>query len=298
LTRAAVTRRALVGGAAASFACLAARASALSEPALAGLRRVYLDGPFGQIHARVAGPIGRTKAPPLVLLHQTPLSGRMFDKLAPRLAIGRTVIAVDTPGYGESDRPLERPSLAAYGDAILAALRPRFGKRFDLLGYHTGAVIAADLAGRSTAVRKLVLIAFPLFGEERRTKLLADLANPAAPYADDGSHLLPLWTGSFGTRPQGQTMDEMARLVAEKLRPGRFREWALHSAMEHDLAPLVARIAKPTLVLAPHDGLQEPTAATAKLIPGARLIDLPGMKYGLFDAHPDKLAAAILPFLD
>lgn len=290
------TRRALLGGGAAMLGCLASGARALPEPQLPGIRRAYLDGPFGQVHVRIAEPARRTKATPLVLLHQTPLSGRMFDRLMPHLARERTVIAVDTPGYGESDRPSERPSLSAYGDAILAALQPRFGTCFDVLGYHTGAVIAADLAARSPVVRKVVLVAFPLFADERRLKLLADLASPAA-YAEDGSHLLPLWTGSFSTRPEGQSVDGMARLVAEKLRPGRYREWALHSAMELDLTPIVSRIAKPTLVLAPHDGLQESTAATAALIPGARLIQLPEMNYGLFDAHPDKFAAAILPFL-
>lgn len=284
----------LAGG----VALMAAPARALPEPPLAGIRRAYLSSRFGQLHARVAEPPRRSSAPPLVLLHQTPLSGRMFERIVPHLARRRRVIAIDTPGYGESDRPAERPPLAGYGDAILAALAGRYGRRYDLLGYHTGAAIAADLAARSAAVRRLVLVSVPLFDEARRTQLLTEFAAPAEPYSTDGSHLLPLWTGTMRVRPAGQTTDDAARLVAEKLRPGRFREWALQSALEADLAEILPSIAQPTLVLAPHDGLQAPSAAAAAMVKRAALIDLPDMAYGLFDAQPRALAERIMNFLD
>ncbi|MFN6933575.1 MAG: alpha/beta fold hydrolase [Tsuneonella sp.] len=290
-----IQRREVLAGGFSVLAGLAAPALALPEPA-GKVRRDYLDGPFGQIHVRIAGERG--KSPPLVLLHQTPLSGRMFERIMPALAHDRLVVAVDTPGYGESDRPAERPSLAGYGDAILAALRPRFGRRFDLMGYHTGAVIAADLAARTSAVRRLVLVSFPLFGSERRATLLAQLAAPEEPYADDGSHLLPMWKGTMSVRPQAQSVDDAARLVAEKLRPGRHREWALRSAMERDLAPMLAAIRGPTLAVAPHDGLQDATRAAARLVPGSELADLPDAGYGLFDAAPAALAGLISAFLN
>ena len=271
---------------------------ALPEPPVPRLSRAYLDCAFGQLHVRIARPARPGRNPPLVLLHQTPLSGRMFEQVMPYLALGRTVIAVDTPGYGESDRPVTRPTLAAYGDAILAALTPRFGRRFDWLGYHTGAVIAADLAARRPETRRAVLISFPLLVPERRQKLLTQLAAPEAPYADDGSHLPPLWTSTFGVRPPEQTLDDVARLVAEKQRAGRYREWALHSALEADLAAILAGIARPTLVLAPHDGLQAESARAAAIIPQARLAPLSELRHGLFDAAPARIAAPVLSFLD
>jgi pimeloyl-ACP methyl ester carboxylesterase len=295
-----IGRRGVLAGLGAAALAPPRSALALPEPAVERIRRAYLDGPFGQLHVRIAEPAGsRRGKPPLVLLHQTPLSGRMFERALPLLAAGRTVIAVDTPGYGESDRPANRPTLAEYGDAIVQALVPRFGRRFDWLGYHTGAVIAADLAARRReAVRKLVLVSFPLFDQARRDKLLAQMAAPESPYADDGSHLPPLWTGTFGVRPPGQSLDDVARIVAEKQRPGRFREWALRSAMEVDLAPLLKRIARPTLVLAPEDGLQAETARAAELVPGSRLLRAPDLRHGLFDAAPARIAELVLPFLD
>jgi pimeloyl-ACP methyl ester carboxylesterase len=287
-------RRAVLAGLAAA---LAAPALALPEPASPRVRRQYLDGPYGQLHLRVAQPPGGAKAPPIILLHQSPLSGRMFDRLLPHLAVGRLAIAVDTPGYGESDRPATRPSLAAYGDAILDTLTKAYGAQLDLVGYHTGAAIAADLAARrADRVRRVTLISMPFFDAKRRASMLKQLA-VKTPYADDGSHLPPLWTGTFRVKPAGQSLDDVARIVAEKQRVGRHGEWALLSAMEVDFAPLLPRLRQPALVLAPHDGLEDEGAAAARLMPRAELVDMPRLAYGLFDSAPAEIAAPILAFL-
>lgn len=294
-----IARRTLLAGLGATLT-VPGTALGLPDPATPRLRRAYLDGPYGQIHVRIAEPERRgRRQPPLVLLHQTPLSGRMFERIMLHLAVGRRVIAVDTPGYGESDRPIERPSLAQYGNAIVTALTPRFGSRFDWLGYHTGAVIAADLAARHPRrTCRAVLISVPLFEPARRAALLAQLAAPAEGYRDDGGHLPPLWTGTAKARPLGQSLDDVARLVAEKQRPGPHREWALRAAMEAELPPILRRIDAPTLVIAPHDGLEGGTAQAARMIARARLLTMPEQAYGLFDAAPAALARPILGFLD
>jgi hypothetical protein len=85
-------------------------ALALPEPPIANLRRRYLDGRLGQLHLREARPArGRLTKSPLVLLHQTPLSGRMFEQLLPLLAVDRLAIAVEASGEGPSCEP-SRPS--------------------------------------------------------------------------------------------------------------------------------------------------------------------------------------------
>ncbi|MDO9488405.1 MAG: alpha/beta fold hydrolase, partial [Sphingomonadaceae bacterium] len=246
----------------------------------------------------VAAPAGAPTAPPLVLLHQSPLSGRMFDRLLPLLATRRAVIAVDTPGYGESDRPSTQPTLAAYGDAIAETLGKHHEPPFDLLGYHTGAVIAADIAARRPAeVRRLVLVSIPYFDDGRRNALLKQLATKAG-YAEDGSHLLPLWTGSFRVKPQGQSLDDVARLVAEKQRVGQFGEWALAAAMAADMTPMLRAIRHPSLVIAPHDGLEKESRAAAGLLRHGRLTELPARGYGLFDAAAAEIAKLVTAFLD
>jgi pimeloyl-ACP methyl ester carboxylesterase len=295
-----LARRQFVAGAMAAAAMPTTPAYALPDAAAPALRRQYLDCAFGQLHVRVAHPRdGRLLgAPPLVLLHQSPLSGRMYDRILPLLADRRLAIAVDTPGYGESDRPAERPALDAYGDTIVDAIRDAFGAPVDLFGYHTGAAIAVDIAARRPDdVRRLVLIAVPYFDARRRIELLQQFERKNG-YADDGSHLLPLWTGTFRARPPGQSLDDVARLVAEKQRAGRHGEWALAAAMAVDMGPALARVRAATLVMAPHDGLEDESAAAAAAIGGARFVDLPQLRYGLFDADPARVAGVVIPFLD
>jgi pimeloyl-ACP methyl ester carboxylesterase len=295
-----LARRGVLAGIVAAMLVRSGPAEALPEPRDPRVERRYLPGPFGQIHVRVAAPANGRKPtqPPLLLLHQSPLSGRMFDRLLPLLSHSRLAIAVDTPGYGESDRPVERPSLPAYGDAILAAVTHVYGPEVDVAGYHTGAALAADMAARHPrSVRKLVLISVPHFSEERRTALLKQLGQKE-PFKEDGTHLLSLWTGSYKVRPEGQTPEDVARIVAEKQRVGRFGEWALLSALEKDMAPALMRITQATLLLAPHDGLEDQTRSAAKLIRNARIEEMPRHAYGLFDAAPAEIASRILAFLE
>jgi catechol 2,3-dioxygenase-like lactoylglutathione lyase family enzyme len=137
------------------------------------VRRSFVDGRYGQLHLRRASPrrAGGLHAP-VVLLHQTPLSGRMFSELLPEIGRDRVVLAPDTPGYGESDPPPAPPALGDYADAlhdVIADLK----EPVDLVGYHTGAMIAAEYAARYPQhVRRVVLISMPLFGPERRAKLV------------------------------------------------------------------------------------------------------------------------------
>lgn len=297
-----ISRRHFAGGLAAVGLCaLATPALALPDPAQPRIRRMYLEGSLGQLHVRVATPDAeREPGPPLVLFHQTALSGRMFDQFLPAMAKTRTVIAIDTPGYGESDRPPERPTLAEYGDAMFDALLDLFGPEIDVLGYHTGAAIAADLAARRAEVGRAVLVSMPYFNSARRADLLAQVSRPRSAeteYREDGAHLLPMWQGSFNARAAAQTRHDVARLVAEKQRAGIYGGWALHSALAEDLAPRLASIARPVLVIAPHDGLQAESRAAAALIPAARLTELSEIAHGLFDAMPERLAELIETFL-
>lgn len=276
---------------------LATPAWATGDQAHPRVRRHYVSARYGQLHMRIAEPPAPPTAPPLLLFHQSPLSGRMFDQLLPHLADRRRAIAVDTPGYGESDRPPQRPDLAGYSDAILDALLPLTGPHVNVIGYHTGAAIAADMAARRSEVRKAVLIAFPLLDDARRARLLAQLDEPNA-YDEEGSHLGAQWRGSIGARPEGQSLEEVARLVAEKERPGLYAEWALRSAIEADLGAILRAIDVPTLVAGPHDGLIEETRATAALVSGSHWVEWPDLAYGLFDVAEERIAGDVIAFLN
>jgi len=109
--------------------------------------RIAIPTEAGTIAAWIGGG-----GPPLLLLHGYPQTRMMWHKLAPSLAAtGRTVVAPDLRGYGESGSP--EPSAdgsthtkrAMAGDQL--ALMSALGfSRFDVVGHDRGARVAHRLA--------------------------------------------------------------------------------------------------------------------------------------------------------
>jgi pimeloyl-ACP methyl ester carboxylesterase/catechol 2,3-dioxygenase-like lactoylglutathione lyase family enzyme len=259
------------------------------------VRRRYVDYRYGQLHLREARP-GRGVAakPPLLLFHQTPLSGKLYEKVLPYLADGRAVYAIDTPGYGESDPPPGPLTIEEYAAAIGDFLGTLAGP-VDLLGYHTGVLLALDLARQFPGrVRKLVLVSVPLFSEERRRAYQPD----RSPLQEDGSHLSTMWKSSWRARGEGQTIDRVAEIVAEKQRAAGRSWWAGPAIFAYDTAARLRELEQPSLVIRPKDGLWDNTGAAMPLLRDARIVEFRDWAYGFFDSHPQQLAAVVNGWLD
>ena len=271
--------------------------SAEDMAAVVKIRRAFTDTRLGQLHYRVAQPVSPAgMATPLVLLHQTPLSGRMFSEFLPVIARDRTVYVPDTPGYGESDSPGTRPTFETYG-AALADFISDIGEPVDLLGYHTGAGLAIEIAHRyPERVRRVILVSIPLLTDAQRARFSQPPA--ASSIREDGSHLLDMWQSTMSVRPPGQSLEEAARLVAEKQRSLTHTEWALTALAGYPLGLRLSQLAQPTLILRPRDGLWEQTGQAAKLVPSAQIIERSDWSYGLFDAYPEEIAELLARFLE
>lgn len=79
----------------------------------ANVGRAYVDGRFGQLHYRSAGAKG-SGATPVLFIHSSPSSGRMWEAAMAVVAGDRYVLAPDTPGFGNSDPPPEPPEIPDY----------------------------------------------------------------------------------------------------------------------------------------------------------------------------------------
>jgi pimeloyl-ACP methyl ester carboxylesterase len=203
------------------------------------------------------------------------------------------VLAPDTPGYGESDGPAAPVTLGDYAEALYALIAEQ-KEPVDLVGYHTGALIAAEIAARHPqAVRRLVLLSVPIFSAERRRAL-----SSTTPLAEDGAPLLAEWKSTMSVRPPGQSLELAARIVAEKQRAGTRAAWAMAAIQGYEPEPRLRLIRAPTTIIRPKDGLWDAGAEAAGLIPGARLVDAPQWGFGLFDAAPAELATLVRSALD
>jgi len=260
---------------------------------------MYVDCRFGQMHVRTAfsGNGGFDELTPLVCLHQSPMSGRVFERFLPCMGTDRTVYAPDTPGFGDSDPPREQPTIEDYAGAIGDFLDQLRLHRVDLLGYHTGACIAAELAlARPEQVRRLVMVAAPVFNDEEREAF--DRARWPAPLREDGAHLMEEWQRSLRWRGAGVTLEQLAASFADKLRNGPQAWWGAHAAMHWAGASRLPGISQPVLVLRPRDDLWDVTPRARPLLPAATFTDLPDLGFGLFESAPEVVAGQVRAFLD
>ncbi len=193
------------------------------------MARAFLDTPLGQVHYVDAGPLGAGPADgvtgavvraPVVLLHQTPRSVDEFAEVIPLLAAGRRVLAVDNPGYGCSDLPAEPPDVEDYADVVVRLLDHLGVEAAHLVGHHTGAVVAIELAAaRPERVGKLVLSGPVYLDAETRRELGAFFAQWRV--QPDGSHLDEKWRRFVGWTPDPAVAH---RAVVDLLRAGERSE--------------------------------------------------------------------------
>ena len=151
--------------------------------------RGYAKGRFGQIHYRVSSP-QKSEIIPLVMLHQSPSSGRPFESILSHMGADRLVYAVDTPGFGDSDPPLSPPSIADYAGAIIDFLDFFNLSKVNLFGDHTGAKIALEVTRQSpTRICKLIFNSCPVYSNEQMEKMMLHLKDekPKSRVPEDGS---------------------------------------------------------------------------------------------------------------
>lgn len=260
------------------------------------IRRGYVDGRWGQVHSTMAGaPAGET----LILLHQSPLSGAMFLAALPSLAAaGLRAIAVDTPGFGQSDAPSAPASITDHAEALLSVLAALEVRRAHILGHHTGAMIAAAFAARHpTHVDRLILNGVPLFTPAERAHFASFRFAPIVPAAD-GSHLLATWHQRLRATPGWTDIEAMHRHTITWLANPNRAHWGFEAAMAHDIAPDLARIVAPTLVLTnTGEDLYEASRRAHALRPDWHFHALDGGTHDIVDEQPQAWAAAVSGFL-
>jgi pimeloyl-ACP methyl ester carboxylesterase len=255
------------------------------------IERGYVTAPSGLVHYRAAG-----RGPVLLLLHQTATSGRSWEPLLRRLAHRFRLIALDTPGFGLSDPPPTPYQMPEYAAAVAAALAALGVTRCHVLGHHTGAAIALQLAVDFPAlVDRLVLHACPTGSEAFRQAKLAE-AVPVS-LQEDGSHIDWVRQRLLSyTTPLPP--DELHALIVEYL-IALPRAFEAHRAVWTQRAELLApRVRAPTLLLTGEaDLFAADQDAFAQRFPSARSRIVPGGRFLQLE-DPDRYAALIASFLE
>ncbi|MBM3513500.1 MAG: alpha/beta fold hydrolase [Alphaproteobacteria bacterium] len=268
-------------------------------------KRGYVNARFGQMHYRSAQPAaGRGHLTPIVFFHQNPKSGDDFKMLVEAMGRDRLAIAFDTPGYGESYRPPRPPAMADLAGAMADALDGLgFGQggagKIDVFGFHTGVLIATELAvTRPDLVRRVILASVPYMKpDEVATRTAAIKRDFRLP--EDGSHVMDRWRVVVINRAPGVSVERAAESFLADIRSLDKFWYASHAMFSYPVADRIRQIGQPVLLLAPHEGLLEHTrAAHRDLLPRATLVELPDVKDDVFDTGAAQFASALRAWLD
>jgi len=260
------------------------------------VHRRFLDTSDGQIHYVTAG-VGR----PVLLLHQTPRSWDEYRDVIPILAKERRVIAMDTIGYGESYKPPGRSDIEDYARGAAALLDGLGVASTAVVGHHTGAVIAMELAvARPDQVERLVLSACPFVDSADRDRRQRSGGHRVdhVEAKPDGSHIAELWQIRQKFYPKDRP-DLLTRFVADALRAGEKIREGHGSCSRYRMEEKIGKVRCPTLVTW---GTQDPYAApqgevVAQHIRGSRVAPIEGGSVAVVDEMPDAFARLVLDFL-
>ena len=264
------------------------RPSAIAKPRV---RRGYFECRYGQLHVHNAIPSGGgfEEATPLLCLHASPHSGRVFARFLAIAGVGRSVFAPDLPGFGDSDPPPPRAGVAEHAVAIGDFLDTMRLRQIDLLGHRFGALVAAELAAaRPAQVRRLILVSPPLADTPE--------PQPAAP-AMDGNHLLEEWRRAVAYCGPDASPEAATAAMAERLHNGAQAAAAAAAERGYGLRTRLAPLTVPMLVLRLRDEVVANKGQVRDVPARARVVELPERGASIFETAPEAAAHALESFL-
>ncbi|MFF0717218.1 alpha/beta fold hydrolase [Micromonospora sp. NPDC003816] len=257
-------------------------------------RRRYVDTALGQVHLVECGA-----GPPVLFLHQTPRSWHEYAGVLPLVGQRTRAMAMDTIGFGQSARVTDPWSIGLFADGVEALLDALDLPSVALVGNHTGAVVAVEVAARAAErVSALVLCGMPYVDEARRRRVQAqppiDHVEPRA----DGTHLTELWSRRRGFYSPGEERF-LTRFVADALEVADRVEEGHVRVNEYRMEDRLPLVRARTLVLCgADDHYSLPDVPILSRLLACRSVVLADGGVALPEQRPEAFAREVLAFLD
>lgn len=261
--------------------------------------RRFVETSAGTIHCAIAG---EGKGKDVLLLHQTPRSWNEYRDVLPLLGRRRRTIAIDMIGFGDSSAlPSGSDSIERWAEVALDLLKALEVGQAHLVGHHTGAVVATEMAVRAPeCARSVVLSSAPFDDADTRAAHLE-----AGPIVDnvspepDGSHVAELWRGRAGFYPEGR-VDLLEAFLIDALKAGPRAAEGHQVVARYDMQAAVKSLRCPVLLVGATDDpyaypALEPMRAA---LPDAGVEVIQGGMVPLPDQLPERFTAAVERFLD
>lgn len=256
-------------------------------------RRGYVRVGQAQVHYRRAGP---ADSPALVLLHQTPSTSAMYEVLMRHMAGYFDLIALDTPGFGQSDALPGTFGIAAAAERLAAAVAQLRAGPCAWFGHHTGAALALQVAHDHPAQVRCLAMSGPCLLDDAMRAALPDRAR-AVPVASDGSHLAALWD-----RLQAKDPDAPAEIIQREVlaaaQAGTAYPQAYEAVAAVDTADQLQAVRCPTLVFAgTQDPLHPQLVAAHALLADGQMAEIADARTFVCERNADAVASLLRRFV-
>ncbi|MDH6198119.1 pimeloyl-ACP methyl ester carboxylesterase [Mycobacterium frederiksbergense] len=217
----------------------------MSTDAAGPVRFGYADTPLGQLHYAEAGSGGI----PVIALHQTPRSHDEFAELLPLLGPHHRIVAMDMYGFGQSAKPQGPQTIQQYASGVLALADSLGLDRFAVLGHHTGAVVAVEVAADAPGRVEAVILSSPAFtGPEYRAHHAGGPGVDDAEMDVDGAHLVTWWAQRAPYYPKDRP-DILNRFIRDALAPGVDPLEGHLACARYVMEHRIGRVSAPVLIL-------------------------------------------------
>jgi len=220
-------------------------------------------------------PAVAASAPPVVVLHGWGASIDAIASVTAGLAVELEVVAVDLPGFGQSEPPPVAWNVARYARFVLALCDQLGIERFSLMGHSFGARIAIVVAAsEADRISRVLLCGAAGIKPRRRPAYYARVSVAKV------GRLVGVVGGASGRRLQQRLRQRVASqdwLDASDSMRGTFR-----LAVNEDLSPRLRRIDAPTLLVWGSQDAETPLWMGERmdsLLPDSGLVVLPGGHY-------------------
>jgi pimeloyl-ACP methyl ester carboxylesterase len=262
---------------------------------IAHIERRFVPTRSGKLHIAVCGD-----GFPVLLLHQTPRSWDEYRDVLPLLGQNYRAIAMDTVGFGDSEPlPPGSDSIEAWAGAAHDLLDALELKQVAVVGHHTGAAIATEMAASQPArIKVLVLSASPYVDAAKRASAVGKKMIDHVDRHVDGKHLLELWSMRQPFYPEGD-IHLLERFVIDALKAGDRAAAGHHVVHRYLMDARLPLVRCPTLVIAPTaDPHAYPHARkVADAIPDSSLVEIENGMVPLPDQMPGLFAQIVDRFL-
>lgn len=264
---------------------------------LATIQRSFATLSDGQIHYAECGP---SDGDVVLFLHQTPRSWAEFRDVLPIVGQRYRAIAMDTIGFGDSVVPAWKGTIERWAAVVAEFLSSLGVQTADVVGHHTGGVIAIELAAaRPDLVDKLVLSSTPFTDQAFRDARLGMPSIDEVEVMADGTHLAALWQRRQSFYPGGRP-DLLHAFVLDALKVLDHVEYGHTAVASYRMEDRINLVTQATLILrAMADPFASPHAPELLArLSAARIVEIEQGMVPLPDQLPLEFAGEVLAFLD